>query len=255
MEDLMIDCRQIRIRVLLAGAMIFSFFGLAAAQDVPPNDYGISAVNYFFVSAEEFQPFLPNSVDWLDANVGGARYMDSPTSGMVSANVRLPSGALVTGMAVVYDDSDVNDGLWVHFERNWWGIGSHGGETIKSFNSSGTPGITRTYVDIDPDHTITYVVPPISVQAYRLVAWLDSGYLIQLRGVILYWRRQVSPAPATATFSDVPVGSFGFKHVEALAASGITAGCGGGSFCPDNTLTRVEMAVFLAKALGLHWAP
>jgi len=64
---------------------------------------------------------------------------------------------------------------------------------------------------------------------------------------------QVSPEPAVATFADVPVGAFGFRHIEALADSGITAGCGGGNFCPNNTLTRAEMAVFLAKALGLHW--
>jgi len=53
----------------------------------------------------------------------------------------------------------------------------------------------------------------------------------------------------------VPVGAFGFRHIEALVASGITAGCGGGNFCPNNTLTRAELAVFLSKALGLHWSP
>ncbi len=46
-----------------------------------------------------------------------------------------------------------------------------------------------------------------------------------------------------------------FQFVEALAGSGITAGCGGGNYCPDNSLTRGQMAVFLAKALGLDWGP
>jgi hypothetical protein len=73
--------------------------------------------------------------------------------------------------------------------------------------------------------------------------------------VIVHWKRQVSPAPATATFNDVPTGHWAFRFIEALADSGITSGCGGGSFCPDNTLTRAEMAVFLSKALGLHYAP
>ena len=41
--------------------------------------------------------------------------------------------------------------------------------------------------------------------------------------------------------------------VEALAASGVTAGCGTGTdFCPNAPLTRGQMAVFLSKALGLH---
>jgi hypothetical protein len=37
--------------------------------------------------------------------------------------------------------------------------------------------------------------------------------------------------------------------------SGITAGCGGGNYCLDAALTRGQMAVFLSKALGLHFAP
>jgi hypothetical protein len=71
--------------------------------------------------------------------------------------------------------------------------------------------------------------------------------------VEVWWRRTVSPDPAGATFNDVPVGHSFHRFIEALAASGITAGCGGGNFCPDSPLTRGQMAVFLAKALGLHW--
>lgn len=61
----------------------------------------------------------------------------------------------------------------------------------------------------------------------------------------------VSPAPPTATFNDVPTNHPFFKYIEALAASGITGGCGSGNYCPDNPVTRGQMAVFLAKALGL----
>jgi hypothetical protein len=56
-----------------------------------------------------------------------------------------------------------------------------------------------------------------------------------------------------ATFSDVPTGHWAFQYVEALVASGVTAGCGGSNYCPDATLTRAQMAVFLSKALGLHY--
>ena len=55
------------------------------------------------------------------------------------------------------------------------------------------------------------------------------------------------------TFGDVPLSDPAFQYIEALAASGITSGCGGGNYCPDNPLTRRQMAVFLSKALGLHW--
>ena len=71
--------------------------------------------------------------------------------------------------------------------------------------------------------------------------------------VRVYYRLQVSPSPATATFNDVPVGNPYFQFVEALAASGVTAGCGGGNFCPDVPVTRAQMATFLSRALGLYW--
>ena len=74
-----------------------------------------------------------------------------------------------------------------------------------------------------------------------------------VQSVEVWWRRQVSPAPPSPTFADVPASDFGFQYIEALVSSGITGGCGGGNYCPDNPVTRRQMAIFLAKALGLHW--
>jgi hypothetical protein len=72
--------------------------------------------------------------------------------------------------------------------------------------------------------------------------------------VELWWKRTVSPPPSSPSFSDVPTSDIGFQYIEALKASGITGGCGNGTtFCPDATLTRRQMAIFLSKALGLHW--
>lgn len=75
----------------------------------------------------------------------------------------------------------------------------------------------------------------------------------RLGAVRIYYRLKVSDAPGFATFNDVPVGSALHQYVEAVAAAGITAGCGSGNFCPNDPITRGQMAVFLAKALGLHW--
>jgi hypothetical protein len=74
-----------------------------------------------------------------------------------------------------------------------------------------------------------------------------------LSGAVLVWHRQVSPPPVTATFNDVPTSDPFFRAIEALAASGITSGCGGGNFCPNDVVTRAQLAKFLAVALGLHW--
>ena len=58
------------------------------------------------------------------------------------------------------------------------------------------------------------------------------------------------PPPCTGTvYTDVPCTGGGFDPwIEELAALQITGGCGGTNYCPGNTVTRQQMAVFLLKA-------
>ena len=60
-----------------------------------------------------------------------------------------------------------------------------------------------------------------------------------------------SPPPATGVFNDVPPGSFADAFIEQLALEMITGGCGGGNYCPDDPVTRAQMAVFLVRAFNL----
>lgn len=62
----------------------------------------------------------------------------------------------------------------------------------------------------------------------------------------------VSNPPATPTFADVPASAWYYAHVEAIAAAGITNGCGDGTnYCPDNTMNRGQGAAFVRRAAGL----
>ncbi|MEX1246325.1 MAG: S-layer homology domain-containing protein [Thermoanaerobaculia bacterium] len=62
---------------------------------------------------------------------------------------------------------------------------------------------------------------------------------------------QYLPPAAAGVFADVPISSPFAPWIEQLAAEGITAGCGGGYYCPDNPNTRAQMAAFLASTFGL----
>jgi len=67
-----------------------------------------------------------------------------------------------------------------------------------------------------------------------------------------------TPPPCTGTvFGDVPcTGSAFDPWVEALAALQITAGCGGGNYCPTGLVNRQQMSAFLLKAsLGSDYLP
>ena len=60
----------------------------------------------------------------------------------------------------------------------------------------------------------------------------------------------VPPSP-TGVFQDVPTDYWAAAWIEQLAAEGITAGCGGGNYCPTTPVTRDQMAVFLVKNFNL----
>jgi hypothetical protein len=59
---------------------------------------------------------------------------------------------------------------------------------------------------------------------------------------------QYVPPPCTGIFPDVDCGSQFAPWIEQLFHEGITGGCGGGNYCPNNPVTRAQMAVFLLKS-------
>jgi hypothetical protein len=59
------------------------------------------------------------------------------------------------------------------------------------------------------------------------------------------------PAPSGTVFADVPTSHWAAAWIEQLYAEGITGGCGGGKYCPNNPVTRAEMAVFLVRTFDL----
>jgi hypothetical protein len=57
------------------------------------------------------------------------------------------------------------------------------------------------------------------------------------------------PACTTPVFGDVPASSPFCRWVEELARRGVTAGCGGGNYCPAAAVSREQMAVFVLRTL------
>jgi len=69
----------------------------------------------------------------------------------------------------------------------------------------------------------------------------------------------MSPAGNARTqvdFLDVPPSDPFHDYVDTLARNGVTAGCGGGNYCRNSSVTRAQMAVFLLKGEhGSSYAP
>ena len=64
------------------------------------------------------------------------------------------------------------------------------------------------------------------------------------------------PPVIQARFNDVDSTSFHAPYIERMARLGVTEGCRGGSgFCPDENVTRAQMAAFLSRAYQLADGP
>jgi hypothetical protein len=66
----------------------------------------------------------------------------------------------------------------------------------------------------------------------------------------------IGPAVVLANhqFNDVATGASYHDEVEDLVGAGITAGCGGGNYCPGQAVNRGQMAQFMVRGLGLATA-
>jgi photosystem II stability/assembly factor-like uncharacterized protein len=77
----------------------------------------------------------------------------------------------------------------------------------------------------------------------------------QMAVFLLRSRYAVSYSPPNAGsgtgFGDVPSGYWAADWIKQLVMEGITAGCGGGNYCPEQAVTRAQMAVFLVKTFRL----
>ena len=244
--------RGIRGLVVLA---IFAVPTLALAeagarvQTVAPRpNWGIVDASIHPVSAWDFEVTVPNP-PWGHEE-GLYRYRPVGAVGSLVAGFHLPAGALVTGIAVEACDTSDTGAV----DALLYACPAGNQDTCQivgvATGTTETPGCGVFLADL----TVFDVVIDNAAESYFLsmtTGTNDSTNMV--RGVRLYYKLQVSPAPTQATFNDVPTGHPFFQFVEALVASGITAGCGSGNYCPDNPVTRGQMAVFIAKALGLHW--
>ena len=164
------------------------------------------------------------------------------------APVHLPSGSIIDYLEIVFcDQLDPQDIQLFLEDCGPLGLVCDVVANVNSFGAPGCSAISTSGFHHQVSDTGSSFVLEASFGA------LDN-HLLQIEGAIVGYRLQVSPAPAVATFpNDVPVGHPFFQFVEALAAAGITVGTGPGTYGVNSPITRGQMAVFLAKALGLHW--
>jgi len=240
----------------LTGLLLGSAAGAQPGTSSGPDNFGTQDGIDLWIPASQFTGaqgwFITSNGYWSPFDLAGERDFE--------AYVPLPQGAFVQTMRIFCVDFHPNQSLHVEFVK-YREPGAFGPQrqVLAAFDSTDHPDFTNESVTLD--HSIDLREDsdgghsPFAAAFYQVSVRMAPTDFVRFKGVRLFWRREVSPEPLAASFGDVPTNHPFFQFVEALAASGITAGCGSGNYCPDAPLTRGQMAVFLAKALGLHWPP
>jgi S-layer family protein len=232
----------------------------AVTQQAPSPEWGTSSDSAIVLPAAAFTPRRGVGI-WESSGTGDRSRTSQTIGGTVvttdpffDAPVNLPAGARITGLRInACDDSAAQ-----FSDVTAWLINNDEplGNNFNYFPASGifttgSPGCVSLFADLTSSGLAPFNHETQSYWVRFSLGAPDSTN--RLRSAVLYYRLQVSPSPGTATFADVPTTHLFYQYIEALAAAGITSGCGGGNYCPDAALTRGQMAVFLSKALGLHW--
>lgn len=250
-----------KVRVsLLAGAVGIALSVCAAAQpkaSAAAPAWGTTAASYVRIGAEEFHPATTygptnwgtlwnpgtsQTYEWLAPETGTQFYFSTP---------HLPDGALLGSLEM--DACDYGGAQLLTLQLfDCDGYGYCTPTPLATVTSSADAGnaCAKSLADLS---SLSYTVNNANRRLLLAATFGAFDGTLNLGSAVVSYSLQVRPAPATPTFNDVPSSDFGFQYIEALAASGITGGCGGGSFCPDAPVTRRQMAIFIAKALGLNY--
>lgn len=227
---------------------------LEGAPRTSASLFGLHGTSTFVVSGLAVQPENQAVVYDRDVQAGTITCGVGVLEDDFAAQVDLPSGARLTGMTVYGSDTSLlNDPTFTVYQYCNTGSGPQQvsiplSATVTNGYSGGAFAVASEQVA----HTVDNSDCVYSFVAdFASTLTCDAGTGLHLAA--LHYKRQISPAPATQTFTDVAPGHQFFPEIEALAASGITGGCSAGQYCPDAPLTRGQMAAFLARALGLHW--
>ena len=220
------------------------------------DQFGTNCCQILQIPAAAFAP-IDRSVfgELIQFDGNGYETMVNGSSGGIAwAPVSLPSGVALDYLDLYAYDADSMRNICVGLVT-LTGTSTPSNAYIATTCSSGTT--SYAYFSNFASGTINNDVVNGGAQ-YALYLYSTTSVMstsLAFKAVDIWWHRQVSPAPGVATFNDVPTNHPFFQFVEALSASGITAGCQANPplYCPDAPLTRKQMAAFLAKGFGLYW--
>ena len=132
----------------------------------------------------------------------------------------------------------------------------HGG----TYQPPALGGFGTGFADVNPDDFAAAFITQLRVEKITLGCgsfnYCPNDPVTRAQMAIFLLRTEhganYMPPDATGTlFTDVKPGDFGARFIEQLAHEGISGGCGNNNFCPNDPVSRAQMAAFLRRTFNL----
>lgn len=225
-------------------------------------------IGYHYLVGQDGQVYEGRAESTIGAHVGGSNSNNAGISFIGTFTSVVPSAAMVSAGAKIIADIADRRGLpidpsTVRGHRDYTSTACPGdafypklGQLIVLAASGGGDG-GGLYADVPESHWayeaavalreagVLYGCAPSSFCPDEALTRAEIAHMLA-RGL------ELSPGPVTPLFDDVPASHPSFAEVQAIGAAGLTMGCGGGRFCPDDSLTRAQAATFFGSALDLE---
>lgn len=132
--------------------------------------------------------------------------------------------------------------------------------TLLQFVATGGPTPTVDFADVPPGHLAYDAARALAYNSISLgcatnpMRFCPTGDVGRDEMAVFLERAMRGNgypfAPTGSLFADVPMVHWAVGSIEQLADDGVTAGCAASPlrYCPDSTVTRAEMAIFLLRA-------
>ena len=164
-----------------------------------------------------------STVGYSDVGNPARRYAVTPLS-FFFASPTVPPGALLQDLEFDFCNAQPMGGSSILLLLYDASAANSNLSLLAQITGAANQGCTSAFADLSG---LSYTVDNAQHRLLLETAFGPNGDgATSFSGVILGYRLQVSPAPLPPTFGDVPASSPPFQYVEALAASGITAGAG-----------------------------
>src|SRR5262245_29382547 len=217
----------------------------AKVRPLRSPEFGGVNVQYQRISAMQFTSDVSADVytstwDPENSGFGYQRYWFADGFNHLVSSPTLPGGAKIVYLELDACDSSTID---AHVQVSLWNCDFVG-------NCDSTPFATATSTSDVAAPCSNFSVVGLSQRVDNFlgqtlvdVTFGAADDTNTLAGVIIGYVLEVSPAPKTATFNDVPTEHPFFQFIEALAESGVTGGCSAAPplYCPNNFVTRGQM--------------